>query len=80
MYLKNSARPVPNLNIVHEQKQYKNKAAFTRRFNKSVYKKRRGYVVMKKQIPFSVLCAYCLVETISRLKNIHGALDFFHIH
>jgi hypothetical protein len=30
---------VPNLNIVHEKKQYKNKAAFTRRFNKSVYKK-----------------------------------------
>jgi hypothetical protein len=56
---------MPNLNIVHEQKQYKNKAAFTHRFNKSVYKKRRGYVVLKKQIPFSVLCAYCLVDTIS---------------
>jgi hypothetical protein len=53
---------MPNLNIVHEQKQYKNKAAFTHRFNKSVYKKRRGYVVLKKQIPFSVLCAYCLVD------------------
>jgi hypothetical protein len=70
IYLKNSGRPVPNLNIVYEQKQYKNKAAFTRRFNKSVYKKRRGYVVLKKQIPFSVLCAYCLVETISGLKKV----------
>jgi hypothetical protein len=47
----------PNLNIVYEQKQYKNKAAFTRRFNKTVYKKRRGDVVLRKQIPFSVLCA-----------------------
>jgi hypothetical protein len=33
-------------------------------------KKRRGYVVVKKQMPFSVLCAYCLVETISRLKKV----------
>jgi hypothetical protein len=33
--LKNSGRLVPNLNIVQEQKQYKNKAAFTRRFNKN---------------------------------------------
>jgi hypothetical protein len=31
IYLKKSGRPVPNLNIVHEQKQYKNKAALTRR-------------------------------------------------
>jgi hypothetical protein len=67
---KNSGRPVPNLNIVYEQKQYKKKAAFTRRFNKDVYKKRRGYVVLKKQIPFSVLCAYCLVKTISGLKKV----------
>jgi hypothetical protein len=37
--LKNNGRPLPHLNIVQEQKQYKNKAAFTRRFNKSVYKK-----------------------------------------
>jgi hypothetical protein len=61
---------VPNLNIVYEQKQYKNKAAFTRRFNKSVYKKRREYVVLKKQRPFSVLCAYSLVETINGLKKV----------
>jgi hypothetical protein len=33
--LKNSGRLVPILNIVQEQKQYKNKAAFTRRFNKN---------------------------------------------
>jgi hypothetical protein len=37
--LKNSGRPVPDLNLVQEQKQYKNKGAFTRRFDKSVYKK-----------------------------------------
>jgi hypothetical protein len=37
IYLENSGRPVPNLNIVQEQKQYKNKATFTRRFNKSVF-------------------------------------------
>jgi hypothetical protein len=61
---------VPNLNIIYEQKQYKNKAAFTRRFNKSVYKKRSEYVVLKKQRPFSVLCAYSLVETISGLKKV----------
>jgi hypothetical protein len=61
---------MPNLNIVHEQKQYKNKAAFTHRLNKSVYKKRRGYVALKKQIPFFVLCAYCLVDTISGLKKV----------
>jgi hypothetical protein len=35
IYLKNSGRPVPNLNIVHEQKQYKNKAAFIHRINKN---------------------------------------------
>jgi hypothetical protein len=37
IYLENSGRPVPNLNIVQEQKQYENKATFTRRFNKSVF-------------------------------------------
>ncbi|KAJ3620532.1 hypothetical protein MTP99_004473 [Tenebrio molitor] len=34
-----SGRPVPNLNIAQEQRPYKNKCAFTRRFDKSVYKK-----------------------------------------
>jgi hypothetical protein len=71
IYLKNSGRPVPKLNVVQEQKQQKNKVQLPAELIRLFIKKKRpGYVVVKKQMPISVLCVYCLVETISGLKKV----------
>lgn len=37
--LKHGGRPTPDLNLVQEEKQYKNRNAFKRKFDKSIYSK-----------------------------------------
>jgi hypothetical protein len=69
---------VPNLNIVHEQKQYKNKAAFIRRFNKSVYKK-TPWICGFEETNAYLFCFVCLPFGGDNKCTEEGVCDLKHL-